>query len=35
MNNKVLGKMIGTDKLLVAASDNMPNVWDPRCFSGP
>lgn len=30
MNNKVLGKMIGTDKLLVAASDNMPNVWDPK-----
>lgn len=30
MNNKVLGKMIGTDKLLVAASDNMPNVWDPN-----
>lgn len=30
MTNKILGKVTGTKNLLVAASDDMPNVWDPN-----
>lgn len=30
MTGKVLGKVTGMNKLLSAASDDMPNVWDPK-----
>lgn len=29
MTGKILGKVTGMNKLLSAASDDMPNVWDP------
>ncbi|MDO4276475.1 MAG: FAD-dependent oxidoreductase [Eubacteriales bacterium] len=30
MTGKVMGKLTGTNKLLTAASDDIPNVWDPN-----
>lgn len=30
MTGKVLNKITGTEKLLAAASEGMPNVWDPN-----
>lgn len=30
INNKFIGKMMGADKMLAAASDGMPDVWAPE-----